>query len=118
MPRRRAVVVVTGTARPSGTSPPSDNNSCVLKSTRKLAQFYLLTKGKIPLIGVGGIEDGATALAKIEAGASLLQVYSALVYRGPKMLKDIFHVLNENIQTRGSLDVLRGSRAESLASPE
>jgi dihydroorotate dehydrogenase len=81
-------------------------------STRQLARFYLISKGKIPLIGVGGIEDGITALAKIEAGASLLQVYSALVYRGPQLIGDILRTLRNNER---SLSQLRGSRAEELA---
>jgi dihydroorotate dehydrogenase len=81
-------------------------------STRQLAKFHLISKGQIPLIGVGGIEDGATALAKIEAGASLLQVYSALVYRGPQLITDILRALTNNGRT---LNELRGTRAEELA---
>ncbi len=81
-------------------------------STRQLAKFYLVSKGKLPLIGAGGIEDGTTALAKIEAGASLLQVYSALVYRGPQLISDIIRTL---MNSKHSLTQLRGSRAEELA---
>jgi dihydroorotate dehydrogenase len=81
-------------------------------STRQLAKFYLLSKGQIPLIGVGGIEDGSTALAKIQAGASLLQVYSALVYKGPQLISDILRTLTNNTST---LAELRGSRAEAIA---
>lgn len=81
-------------------------------STRQLAKFHLISKGTVPLIGVGGIEDGATALAKIEAGASLLQVYSALVYRGPQLINDILCTLTNN---RSSPSELRGSRAEEFA---
>lgn len=81
-------------------------------STRQLAKFYLLSKGQIPLIGAGGIEDGPTALAKIQAGASLLQVYSALVYRGPRLINDINCTLTNNSL---SLAQLRGSKAEELA---
>jgi dihydroorotate dehydrogenase len=80
-------------------------------STRQLAKFYILTGGKIPLIGAGGIEDGLTARAKIEAGASLLQVYSALVYRGPALISDVLNTLN----TSPTLDQLRGSRADYWA---
>jgi dihydroorotate dehydrogenase len=71
----------------------------------------LLTDGKIPLIGVGGIEDGTTALAKIEAGASLLQVYSALVYKGPSLVGDIIRTLINS----GSLSSLRGRKAGEFA---
>lgn len=84
-------------------------------STRQLAKFYLLTKGKIPLVGVGGVEDGATALAKIQAGASLVQVYSALVYRGPRLIADILRILTDKTRSGTSLDHLRGSQAERFA---
>ena len=67
------------------------------------------------MIGVGGIEDGATAVAKIEAGAHLLQVYSALVYRGPALVQDVLQGITAAVKRVGSLDVLRGSRAEELA---
>ncbi|NQU62502.1 MAG: quinone-dependent dihydroorotate dehydrogenase [Rhodospirillales bacterium] len=52
-------------------------------STKVLADFYRLTEGKIPLIGVGGIASGADAYTKIRAGASLVQLYTALIYKGP-----------------------------------
>lgn len=52
-------------------------------STKALATIYRLTKGQIPLIGCGGISTGADAYAKIRAGASLLQIYSVMIYRGP-----------------------------------
>jgi dihydroorotate dehydrogenase len=47
--------------------------------------MYRLTDGKIPLIGVGGISNGVQAYAKIRAGASLIQLYSAMVYQGPRI---------------------------------
>jgi dihydroorotate dehydrogenase len=84
-------------------------------STRQLARFHLLTKGTIPLIGVGGIADGETALAKIEAGASLLQLYSALVYKGPALVANIIRSLTKAAQEHGGLENLRGSRAEHWA---
>ena len=52
------------------------------RATRMLARVYRLTEGKLPLIGVGGIDSGETALAKIEAGASLIQLYTGLVFEG------------------------------------
>ncbi|MEO9167691.1 MAG: dihydroorotate dehydrogenase (quinone), partial [Aestuariivirga sp.] len=58
-------------------------------STQCLAQFHQMSGGKIPLIGVGGISDAKTALAKFKAGASLVQLYSALVYRGPSLVREI-----------------------------
>ena len=47
-----------------------------------LAAAYLRVEGQFPLIGVGGVDSAARALAKIEAGASLVQLYSALVFKG------------------------------------
>lgn len=58
-------------------------------ATRVLSEFYAATGGKLPLIGVGGILSGADAYAKIKAGASLVQFYSGMVYRGPGMAKEI-----------------------------
>ena len=58
-------------------------------STKCLAQFHQMSGGKIPLIGVGGVSDAATAMAKFKAGASLIQLYSALVYKGPSLVREI-----------------------------
>jgi len=58
-------------------------------ATRMLAETFVRTEGAFPLIGVGGIDSGATAIAKIKAGATLLQLYSALVYRGIGLVTEI-----------------------------
>ena len=58
-------------------------------STRLLGEIYRLTGGKILLVGVGGIGSAEQAYAKIRAGASLLQLYSALVYGGPPLIASI-----------------------------
>lgn len=58
-------------------------------STEILSRLYRLTDGKIPLVGVGGISTGEDAYAKIRAGASLVQLYSALVYHGPGLVRQI-----------------------------
>ena len=58
-------------------------------STRCLRDFHRLTEGKIPLIGVGGIHDAQSARAKFQAGASLVQLYSALIYKGPGLVREI-----------------------------
>ena len=55
-------------------------------STRVLAAMYKLTQGQIPLIGCGGVSSGADAYAKIRAGASLVQLYTALVFEGPGLI--------------------------------
>ncbi len=52
-------------------------------STRRLSDLYRLTGGRLPLIGAGGVASGSDAYAKIRAGASLVQLYTALVFEGP-----------------------------------
>ncbi len=58
-------------------------------STRVLAKMFALTEGKMPLIGCGGVASGADAYAKIRAGASLVQLYTALVFEGPGLVARI-----------------------------
>ena len=58
------------------------------KSTACLAAFSKILQGKIPLIGVGGILSGKQAVAKQQAGASLVQIYSGMIYTGPTLIKD------------------------------
>lgn len=59
------------------------------KSTRVLAQLSRLTEGAIPLVGVGGISNAEQAYAKIRAGASAVQLYTALIYSGLSLASDI-----------------------------
>ena len=70
------------------------------KSTQAIFNYYKLTEGKIPIIGVGGISSGLDAYEKIKAGASLIQVYSALVYHGPELAtqicRDLLTLLEED----------------------
>lgn len=66
-------------------------------STRMLAQTYLRVEGQFPLIGVGGIDSAQAALAKIDAGATLVQLYSALVYDGPALIARIKRGLIEAV---------------------
>ena len=58
-------------------------------STNMIKNFYKELKGKIPIIGVGGVDSGKSAYEKIIAGASLLQLYTGFVYRGPSTAKEI-----------------------------
>jgi len=58
-------------------------------ATRMLAETFVRVEGVFPLIGVGGIDSGAAALTKFRAGASLVQVYSGLVFRGVGLLAEI-----------------------------
>lgn len=59
------------------------------KSTRVIQQLSQRLQGALPIIGVGGILNGADAVEKIAAGASLVQVYSGLIYKGPKLVHEI-----------------------------
>jgi dihydroorotate dehydrogenase len=70
-------------------------------ATRMLARLYLRLEGRIPLIGVGGIDNAEKAIAKIEAGATLLQLYSALVFKGPALITEIVSGLAEKLQPSG-----------------
>jgi dihydroorotate dehydrogenase len=58
-------------------------------STRMLAETFVRAEGAFPLIGAGGIDSGPTAIAKIKAGATLLQLYTGLVFRGIGLLAEI-----------------------------
>jgi dihydroorotate dehydrogenase len=82
-----------------------------------LALVYQLTEGKLPLIGVGGIDSGETALAKIEAGASLLQLYTGLVFEGPELIGRIKQALLAAMEQAGAdrLAPLVGRRASEWA---
>jgi dihydroorotate dehydrogenase len=88
------------------------------RATRTLAKAYLLTEGKLPLIGVGGIDSGATAVAKIEAGASLMQLYTGMIYEGTGLIGAIKRALVERMDRDGAGDLaqLRGAQAEHWAS--
>ena len=58
-------------------------------STKFIKKFYKNSKGKIPIIGVGGIDTGLAAFEKITAGASLIQLYTGMIYKGPGIVKKI-----------------------------
>ncbi|HSV00044.1 MAG TPA: quinone-dependent dihydroorotate dehydrogenase [Roseiarcus sp.] len=70
-------------------------------STRLLARAYLLTGGAMPLIGCGGVEDAATALMKIEAGANLVQLYTGLALKGHGVVEEILVGLSRAVEARG-----------------
>ncbi|MFB6272177.1 MAG: quinone-dependent dihydroorotate dehydrogenase [Salinibacter sp.] len=67
------------------------------RATRMVAYLYQATDGDIPIIGVGGIHNAASAYAKIRAGASLVQLYTALVYEGPALVREIKKGLVERL---------------------
>ena len=58
------------------------------RATAVIHQLHASLQGAIPIIGVGGIQSATDALAKIDAGASLIQLYSGLIYRGPDLIKE------------------------------
>lgn len=74
-------------------------------STRVLGEMYRLTGGRLPLIGVGGISSGHDAYAKIRAGASLVQFYTAMIYEGPGLANRIKRELAELLKRDGFASV-------------
>ena len=70
-------------------------------STRMVAETYVRAEGAFPLIGVGGIDSGGAALTKIRAGASLIQLYSALIYKGLGLVEDIKNDLASTLLRTG-----------------
>jgi len=87
------------------------------RTTAMLARVHQATGGRVPLIGMGGIDSGATALAKIEAGASLLQLYTGLVYEGLGLIGRIKTHLVEHCRANGlkSIGEATGRRAAEWA---
>lgn len=71
------------------------------RSTEVIRTLYALTKGKLPIIGSGGIFDARDAYEKIRAGASLVEVYTALIYEGPGLLGRIHRGLREALRQDG-----------------
>jgi dihydroorotate dehydrogenase len=99
------IVANTTMARPKGLRSPGAAEAGGLSgpplftaSTELLAEMYRLTAGQMPLIGVGGVADAGDAYAKIRAGASLVQLYTALVYLGPglvgRITRDLVRMLS------------------------
>ncbi len=85
-------------------------------STFMLAQTYLRVDGQFPLVGVGGIDGAELARAKIEAGATLVQLYSALIYEGPALVTRIKSGLLETIARENTtLAALVGCKAAHWA---
>jgi len=70
-------------------------------STRMVAETYVRVEGAFPLIGAGGIDSGGAALTKIRAGASLIQLYSSLTYKGLSLVEDIKRDLSSTLLRTG-----------------
>jgi dihydroorotate dehydrogenase len=112
----------TTTARPQVVSDRRRNEAgglsgapLFVRSTEQLGRFHRLTGGGLPLIGVGGILRGSDAYAKIRAGASALQLYTALVYRGPRVVARILRELDQLLALDGiaRLEDVRGVDVET-----
>jgi len=71
------------------------------KSTTLIRDFYRLLDGKLPIVGAGGISSAKDAYAKIKAGASLVQLYSALVFQGPPLIPEILQGLIASMERDG-----------------
>lgn len=86
------------------------------RSTRMIADLYELTRGRIPLIGVGGIFNADDAWEKIAAGASLVQLYTGFIYQGPNIAKEINEGLANILAREGlaNLDAAVGCRSKEL----
>jgi len=93
-------------------------------ATALLADMYLLTRGRLTLVGVGGVARAADAYEKIRAGASLVQLYTALVFAGPRLISDIKKGLAELLRADGFSSVpeavgsgATGARIGAAAAP-
>ena len=95
-------VIATNTtvARPDLANLPYGNETGGLSgapltplSTRIISKLSTALAGEIPIIGVGGILNGQDALDKLEAGASLVQLYTGLIYRGPQLIRECVQAL-------------------------
>ncbi|XP_058257826.1 dihydroorotate dehydrogenase (quinone), mitochondrial isoform X2 [Hemibagrus wyckioides] len=102
------IVSNTTVSRPETLQDPNRNEAGGLSgqplkelSTRTVREMYTLTKGKVPIVGVGGVASGQDALDKIRAGASLVQLYTALVYQGPPVITKIKRELHELLTEQG-----------------
>jgi len=89
-------------------------------STRMLAETFVRVEGQFPLIGVGGIDSGRAAVAKLRAGASLIQLYSALVFKGLGLVTDIKSALLAALTDErvSSLDDLVGVDAADITAED
>lgn len=89
-------------------------------STRMVAETYVRAEGAFPLIGVGGIDGGGAALTKIRAGASLIQLYSSLIYKGLSLIDGIKSDLVATLLRTGrdSLSEIVGADAAAITAED
>jgi dihydroorotate dehydrogenase len=83
------------------------------RATKMIADLFKLTEGKVPIVGVGGIFTAEDAWEKIAAGASLVQLYTGFIYRGPGIVREINEGLAQILKREGftNLDAAVGCRA-------
>jgi dihydroorotate dehydrogenase len=89
-------------------------------STRMVAETYVRAEGAFPPVGVGGIDTGGAALTKIRAGASLIQLYSSLIYKGLGLVDDIKNDLASTLLRTGrdSLSEIVGADAATITAED
>jgi len=89
-------------------------------STRMVAETFVRVEGAFPLIGAGGIDSGGAALTKIRAGASLIQLYSSLVYKGVGLVDSIKADLSSTLLRTGrdSLSEIVGADAATITAED
>lgn len=87
------------------------------RSTEMIAKFYVLTKGQLPIVGVGGVFTGQDAYEKIVAGASAVQLYTSMIFHGPPIVQKIKRELDELLQANGFDNVEKacGKKAKQYA---
>ncbi|XP_076989023.1 dihydroorotate dehydrogenase (quinone), mitochondrial [Tamandua tetradactyla] len=102
------IITNTTASRPAGLQGPLRSETGGLSgeplrdlSTQTVREMYALTQGRIPIIGVGGISTGQDVLEKIRAGASLVQLYTALTYQGPPVVGRVKRELEALLKEQG-----------------
>lgn len=87
------------------------------RSTEMIAKFYVLTKGQVPIVGVGGVFSGQDAYEKIVAGASAVQLYTSMIFHGPPIVQKIKRELGELLQANGfdNVENARGTKSKQYA---
>jgi dihydroorotate dehydrogenase len=89
-------------------------------ATRMMAETYVRAEGAFPLVGVGGIDTGGAALTRIRAGASLIQLYSPLIYKGLRLVEDIKRDLASTLLRTGrdQLSEIVGADAATITAED
>lgn len=87
------------------------------RSTVLVAKIYQLTKGQVPIVGVGGIFNGQDAYDKITAGSSAVQLYTSLIHHGPPIVYKIKKELDDLLEQNGfeNVEEARGTKADYFA---